>query len=488
MDLLTAPWVPTQGVSGIELVRLMDVLCTDADFHIALPRDDMEMACLQLLICLTQVLFEPEDVGALKRRVRSHLTQAEYEAGIEPFEGWFDLCHPQSPFMQALSVKAEEVTPIQKLFVGLPEGNNHAFFNEPGEISAVCLPAAAVLLFNQAMNCPSFGGGFKAGFRGSAPITTLMAGDTLRKTIWFNVLHKQSILGLMANYDELKANDKPTWVEQIPAKSKIPAQKIGWLRGLFWQPGKMELITSNGVGRCEFYGIETDVLVTGFKKEKFVYDIVGEWVHPHSPRIFNITDHTNKYLSFTTTEPAWTKFSRFLFSSKGDKANEKIEPASTIKQYRSIATNERLRVGGYRNKQASILQRRHEVLSLGSGWNDGKESVEMFVGIALQIKAILRNKLYGFAQASGAANIHRLAEASFYNNSEPMIHELLREMDWREATAAISRLQTELIQLSRRIFDQLTAPYSHQPKMLKALAVARAGMEREFHKIQGERA
>ena len=122
-----------------------------------------------------------------------------------------------------------------------------------------------------------------------------------------------------------------------------------------------------------------------------------------------------------------------------------------------------------------------------SKWGDGKESIGSFVAVALQIKNILRNKLYGFAQASGAVNINRLAEASFYNQSEQKIHKMLREMNWQESAAAISQLEIDLIKLSRQIFIRLTAPYSHEPKMLKSLAVARAGMEREFNKIQGEK-
>ena len=37
---------------------------------------------------------------------------------------------------------------------------------------------AAITLFNQASNCPSFGGGFKGSLRGGAPITTLVFGNS----------------------------------------------------------------------------------------------------------------------------------------------------------------------------------------------------------------------------------------------------------------------------------------------------------------------
>jgi CRISPR system Cascade subunit CasA len=115
---------------------------------------------------------------------------------VEPFCCWFVLDHQQYPFMQTRRVKAKEITPIQKFFIGLPEGNNHALFNDKGEIDAVCASCSAIALFNQASNCPSFGGGFKANLRGSAPNTTFAAGDHLRETLWFNVLSQDRIADL----------------------------------------------------------------------------------------------------------------------------------------------------------------------------------------------------------------------------------------------------------------------------------------------------
>lgn len=132
MNLLTDAWLPVLEGKQFRQVSLQDVLCMDADWEIVLPRDDMELAALQLLVCLAQVLFPVADQPALRSRLKTPLTEAEYRQAIEPYRAWFDLDHPATPFMQARGVSAKEVTPIQKLFVGLPEGNNHAFFNAEG--------------------------------------------------------------------------------------------------------------------------------------------------------------------------------------------------------------------------------------------------------------------------------------------------------------------------------------------------------------------
>jgi len=486
MNLLTDPWIPVQNGGRSALITLKQVLCEDHDHRIALPRDDMELACLQLLICLTQVLFLPDDASALRQRARTPLTPDEYEDGIQPYIDWFDLRHPETPFMQIRGVKAKETTPIQKLFVGLPEGNNHAFFNEPGEITAIGEPAAAIALFNQAMNAPGFGGGFKDGIRGRAPITTLMSGPRLRQTIWINVLHKQSLLEILPDHERLVSRDRPVWVEPIKAKARISVQEIGLLRGLFWQPAHVELVFSREPARCALTGEWVEEPVTGFLKEKFVYDLTGDWIHPHSPRVVDLKKGTIKYLSFTTTAPAWTQLDHLLVASEDQKTGHR--PAEVVRQFRrDLARSDQLIVGGYRNKQASILQRWHEFFPLRPGWDNKGEQIARLVGMALEIKTQLRNKLFGFAKASGATGVNEKAEALYYHQSEPLIHATLREIDWSEAGGTIDRLRDDLIRLSWEIFCQVTRPYAHEPKMIEALARAKRNLAGAFKQLQGDR-
>ncbi len=486
MNLLTDEWIPTQQNSKTRLVTLQDVLCSDEPYAIALSRDDMELACLQLLICLTQVLFLPEDGKAWKQRVRTKLTEEEYQQGIEAYRDWFDLRHSQTPFMQARGVNSKESTPIQKLFVGLPEGNNHAFFNDAGDIQSISESAAAIVLFNQAMNSPSFGGGFKGGFRGGAPITTLIRSGQLRHTIWCNVLHKQRVLTLMPDYESLKANDKPVWVEPIKAKSTIHAHEIGLLRGLFWQPAHIELEFEESTGICEFYGlpVETERVVS-FRKEKFVYDIVGDWNHPHSPRIIDLKSKAQKYRSFTTTAPAWTQLNHFMVSS--DSPNGDNEPAEVVRQFGAeMRSSCQLIVGGYRNKQAAILQRRHELFPLEAGWDKNRIQIAHLVNSARAVKDVLRDSLSNFIKVTGLKGVKEKVETLFYQQSEFLIHQALRQIDGSERAPYIQSLINELIGLSWKIFNHTVKPYCHEPKIIKALAVDRQMLIKEFGKLTGE--
>ena len=229
MNLLEDPWIPVRANSGVgefSLLTYRQLLCGPGDWQVSLPRDDLELACVQLLVCMTQTMFMPENDTELRRRMAEPLTPEAFDEGISPCRDWFDLDHPTQPFMQTRGVKAESDTPIQKLLIGLPEGNNHAFFNEAGEVHHLGGTLAAIALFHQATNCPSFGGGFKGGLRGGAPITTLVFGDDLREMVWRNVLFRPSLKKRQIGMPGA-VQDQPTWVKPIVEKSIVSWDEIG---------------------------------------------------------------------------------------------------------------------------------------------------------------------------------------------------------------------------------------------------------------------
>ena len=161
------------------------------------------------------------------------------------------------------------------------------------------------------------------------------------------------------------------------------------------------------------------------------------------------------------------------------------EPAEVVRQFRGFTANSQLIVGGYRNKQASILQRRHEFFPLRPGWDSKGEEITRLISLALEIKTQLRNKLYGFAKASGATGVNEKAESMFYHQSESIIHETLRAIDWNRPEQHIIQLRDNLIRLSWRIFEQATSPYAHEPGMIKALATARKSLNKAFTSLKG---
>ena len=160
MNLLIDKWIPVRNGGRFSQITLQQLLTSEADYRLALPRDDMETGALQMLISLVQVIATPETPTQLRLRASSPLSEEEYLRSCENWLDRFDLMHDTCPFMQVVDpdLEAKKITPIQKLFVGLPAGNNHALFNEPSEISEVCCSCATVALFNFASNAPGYSG------------------------------------------------------------------------------------------------------------------------------------------------------------------------------------------------------------------------------------------------------------------------------------------------------------------------------------------
>lgn len=465
------------------------------DWQISLPRDDLELACVQLLVCMTQVMFLPEDDRAWQKRLKNPLSLEEFAAGIKPCIDWFDLDHPTQPFMQSRGVKSAENTPIQKLLIGLPEGNNHAFFNEAGEVRNLSGSLAAITLFNQASNCPSFGGGFKGSLRGGAPITTLVYGADLRETIWRNVLTRPRIAKRQITMPGFEY-DQPTWVKPILEKSTIPWNEIGLMRGLFWQPARVELVESEKLAPCDVLGGDAVQGYSGFRKEKFNFTVEGVWPHPHGAMTMNLRkDPPVKFASFTTTAPAWTQLSEFVVPNNVPNAQEGSIPAEPVTQANELGEGDlHLWIGGYRTNQASVLERRHEMISLAHGWQDDKGRLPKLVEIGKEAKKALRGKLYFAVQGNkdkglkgiGAA-IHETAEKMFYARTESLIHETFSNEDtfsqWAVARKSFAK---QMADHCRTIFEELTDPYAMKPELIPVIAWARRSMNIDLAKLMEE--
>jgi len=212
MNLLIDQWIPVRPLEsgGAVKISLRELLCGDGAWVLCLPRDDMELAAMQLLICITQAIFTPKDGKELMTRIARPITVEEYESSIRSFADWFCVDHPKQPFMQVRGVKADKPTPMDKLLAGVTGATNSCFVNQAGLADGLCGGCAAIVLFNQASCAPSFGGGFKAGLRGSAPITTLAQGDHLRRTVWLNLLHDEELVSNFPWHRDT-AQQKPTW-------------------------------------------------------------------------------------------------------------------------------------------------------------------------------------------------------------------------------------------------------------------------------------
>ncbi len=533
MNLLTDEWIPVRLLEGgtSRKISLRGLLCGEERWELCLPRDDMELAAMQLLICITQALLTPTDLQELRSRIVKPITGMEYDEAVKPFADWFVLDHPQQPFMQVLGVKAKFITPMDKLFAGLTGSENCCFMNEQNLAANLCGGCSAIALFNQASCSPSFGGGrdggFKNGLRGGSPVTTLIQGPHLRQTVWANVLNKKKLEQSIPWYGSTKTQ-KPIWIDPIKTKENIAAQQIGLIRGLFWQPAHIEL-TLGGTAFCSCCGENVTQSYNGFYKEQFGFNVEGTWPHPHSPRILTSNNGVleEKFLSFRASVPAWTQLSRYIVQQQIDASNTQgQEPASVVLQAKELfgpqSANLHLHVGGYRTNKATVLERCHNVFSLKNGWDSNPLAIRQFISDALGYRDALYRSLYlfvhgikagenGGVELKGAlrgkdkekdrlkiyfrdcdsstpkdkkCRLYLQAEGVFFRRTEPTIEKTLARIDFGDPAPQLARMRAGLKEITHDLFNEAVQPYLNDPELIRTLAVARRTLHKHLKNME----
>ncbi|MDQ5767361.1 type I-E CRISPR-associated protein Cse1/CasA [Thiothrix subterranea] len=500
MNLLTDSWIPVRPQAGGagQQISLPALLCGSERWELALPRDDMELAALQLLISLVQVLLPPTDKKQWAERVAKPLSVEAVNAATKDYQEWFQLDHPEYPFMQVKKVAAKDPTPMDKLLAGLNSSTNSRFVNEPDLAKGLCFGCVAVALYNLANNAPSFGGGFKYGVRGSCPVSTFAQGTDLRSTIWLNVLSQESLDEYIPDW-KAQAAQPPTWVEPIKEKATIPAHSIGFLRGLLWQPGHTVLSPPEKSGQCSCCGHEVDKLFTSFNKAKFNYTIDGLWEHPHSPQVLTLKQGNTetRYVSFTQPIPAWTQLSRYVVKREVGKGEQGQKPAMVIQQLQKYLQNHagkfELLVGGYRNNQAAIIERRHEVLTLSQGWETHAKDVHELVAHGLKYKTALRKVLFVCSEGikekdrklkGTGLKLQEVGETQFYRRSEHLMTKALADIDFSNTLPTFVMLDKGLKKICEAVFTELTTPYEHDPELFRTLAITRRSLQKHIREIR----
>ncbi|MDD4804776.1 MAG: type I-E CRISPR-associated protein Cse1/CasA [Candidatus Pacebacteria bacterium] len=503
-NLLTENWIPVQQQGQFETISLKRLLCRDEDWQICMSRDDMELAALQLIVCIVQVVFMPDDEDCLMDAYKKPMNEADYDKGILSLMEWFDVLHPKYPFMQTANVKPEiknkkvvNWASIQKLFVGLPEESStsessNAFFNAGDEIDCISFGESVIALFQQATNGFSLGGRFySVGLKGSMPITTLIQESSLRKCIWCNVINKDFLKETSSLLDGDK-NNQPTWVVSPSFDSKSPeyAHTIGLLRGLFWQPARVKL------------DVDDNFQVKGFFKEQGMSYVKDFWQHPHTPidiiRLKNNNQKEKPFLSAKQDLPLWGQMLSFFYTQSTEQ--EGFSRALVVSHYAKIVGRKKsinLAVGGYvqGNSTESLAGRKHEMYSISSGWENQIAEMSLLISYGLDAQKALDYSIYSFGKelreirivrnkekpSKLITNLMNQAKNLYFNNSEEIFHSIMRELDVND----VSKYNDNFVQLAIGTFDTIFLPYEHDPKLLKAIVMGRKELIKKLMKIGG---
>ena len=186
--------------------------------------------------------------------------------------------------------------------------------------------------------------------------------------------------------------------------------------------------------------------------------------------------------------------SRLVVDQQNDKEGQQTAPV--IQQARTLMSADKIQliIGGYRNNQATILERRHELFSLAQGWAKHGEVIQQIIANGLGYKSALRKALYLFAvgikdKVNGSGvNLCDPVEANYYQKTENLIHNTLASINFDTSQDDVQALNQQLKTNVNELFKQATEPYRQEPKMLKALALARRSLHKSFQELkpQGE--
>jgi CRISPR system Cascade subunit CasA len=199
-----------------------------------------------------------------------------------------------------------------------------------------------------------------------------------------------------------------------------------------------------------------------------------------------------KFASFTTTAPAWTRLTELVVRKNADRG-EGNRPALAIGQARALDIYTlHLLVGGYRNKQASVLERRHELIELGDGWDNEVGRLEDLVDIGNRARDILFHKLMFAAMGHKekklpgiGAPIQKTGERLFYARTEERIIATFSDSatfsEWQQH---LDTYAADLAAECVAIFNELTDPYTMKPELIPIIAWAGRSLIADLRKLK----
>jgi len=204
-----------------------------------------------------------------------------------------------------------------------------------------------------------------------------------------------------------------------------------------------------------------------------------------------------KFASFTKTAPAWTWLSEFVVPSPlSEDEKEGATPAAPVNQASEVFPGEPLHllVGGYRSKQAAVVERRHELFTLAEGWEEERKGrVKALVEIGKAARSSLRGKLWFAARGDkdkgmkgiGVA-VHEIGDKLFYALTEELFHETLREqMTFKVWKKAKEDFAERLSAICGKLYDEITEPYSMKPELIPVIAWSRRSLNSDLRKLIG---
>lgn len=292
-NLIRERWIPVRRMDRSEtLIRPAEIVSahdTNPVVALAAVRPDFNAALLQFLIGLVQTTFAPAEDGWLEQYDEAPSVE-ELDRAFETVAPAFELEGDGPRFLQDLEELEGENLGIDRLLIEMPGEQtlkrNTDLFQKRARVGRLCRPCTATALFTLQTNAPSGGRGHRTSLRGGGPLTTLVIGDTLWRSVWLNVLEPSAFGHSLAEKDRGGAAVFPWCGQTRTSKNgEVTAPADVHLLQAYWgMPRRVSLLPEHQDGAvCDLCGADAVEGFSRYRTKDSGINYKGGWCHPLTP-------------------------------------------------------------------------------------------------------------------------------------------------------------------------------------------------------------
>jgi CRISPR system Cascade subunit CasA len=308
MNLLTEKWIPVVTASDERKLVTPSEITADMGtaqelIAVSAVRPDLTAAMTEFLIGLFQTALPPDSRKEWSVELSEPPSPSAIDQALSDFTQVFNLDGHAERFMQDLTIENRSereaddnrFASVSTLLLNAPGESEHTtsrhvdFFVKRGLIKQMCLPCAAQALYTHQAFCGPGGVGYQSSLRGGGHVSTLVIGQNLWQTIWYNVLPSNEFLSL-GNKSCTQLAEKFPWMARTVISNfgaTVTAEHVHPL-ALYWaMPRRVRLIIEEVPVPvvCDLCGETSTRVARSINRKNRGADYRGPWRHPLSPTI-----------------------------------------------------------------------------------------------------------------------------------------------------------------------------------------------------------